>query len=184
MGYRINVKNAKYAKILTDTAAGYTIDTPKALPGLMTIDVTMLSASGELYGDGALVSKLAKITGATVKLGLNKIPTAVKADILGANVDDKGILTVTTEDVIPRIAIYCETEQDDGKKEQMWFLAGQAEPIGVSGQQATSSVNYSTEELTVNFIRRLKDKAVYKLIDTSDEGIDSATSTAFETNPD
>lgn len=184
MGYRINVKNAKYAKVSADTSASYTLGSTTDLPGLMTLDITMTSATGELYGDGAKVSQTSKITGATVKIGLNKISTAAKADLLGATIDNKGVLVVKTTDVVPKIALYAETEEDDGKKEQMWFLVGKAEPQGLSASQSTSSITYSTDELTINFVRREKDMAVYKMIDTSDTGVTESTSTAFVTSPD
>lgn len=183
MGYRINVKNCKYAKVTTNNSTTYAIDTPVALPGLMSLDITMLSSSGELYGDGALVSKVAKITGATIKIGLDKISTAAKAALTGATISSDGVLSVKTSDTIPVVAIYAETEQDDGKKEQMWFLCGQAEPISLNATQATGSINYSTEELTINCIRREKDNTVYQLIDTSDSTVQSSTSTSFESTP-
>lgn len=184
MGYRINIKNAKYATVSSNTASTYAIDTLKALPGLMQLDLTLTSASGELYGDGALVSKPTKLTGAQVRISLNKISVADRAAMLGATVDSKGILTVSTDDVAPEIALYAETEQDDGKKEQLWFLVGKVEPAGQSAQQSTSSINFSTDELTINFVRREKDKAVYKMLDTSDENVSAETSTGFETSPD
>lgn len=184
MGYRINVKNAKYAPVSVDSATTYTIGTPVDLPGLMTIDLTMLTATGELYGDGAIVSKIAKATGATLKFGINKISTAVRAALLGSTVNTNGSVDTKMGDVPGQVAFYFETEQDDGKKEQLWLVSGKAEPFGMSAQQTESNVNYSTDEITINFVRREKDKLLYRLVDTNDTTVTSTYSSAFASDPD
>lgn len=184
MGYRINIRNAKYAPVQTDTAASYTLGTAVNLPGLQTLDLTLTSASGELYGDGAMVAKDTKLTGAQVKVNLAKIDIAARAALTGATVDSKGILITSTDDQAPKIAFYAETEENDGKKEQLWFLCGKAEPIGASAAQSTNSITYSTDELTINFIRREKDNALYKWLDTADSTVTAQTSTDFESDPD
>lgn len=184
MGYIINVKNAKFAPVSEDTASGYTLGEQVALPGLQQLDITLTTATGELYGDGALVSKTSKITGASVKISLAKLSTACRAGLTGASISEAGVLSVKTSDTVPKIALYAETEEDDGKKEQMWFLVGKAEPAGKSATQSTGNITYSTDELTINFVRREKDLSVYQLLDTSDTGVDGSKSVSFADQPD
>lgn len=181
MGYRINVKNFKIAPVSVDNSTTYTIGTIVPVPGLMTVDLTMLSSSGELYGDGALVSKIAKLTGATLKIGHDKLPIDVRATLLGATVTN-GILDLKTSDTPAKIAVYFETEQDDGTKEQMWLLSGKAEPIGISAKQAEGNINYSTDEITINFIRRELDNKVLRMADTANATF--TASAAFAADPD
>lgn len=183
MGYRINVKNFKYALVSVDNSTTYTIGDVVPVPGLMTVDLTLLSSTGELYGDGALVSKIAKLTGATLKLGHDKLPIVDRAALLGATITD-GILDLKTSDTPAKVACYFEVEQDDGTKEQMWLLAGKAEPIGLSAKQAEGNINYSTDEITINFVRRELDNKVLRMGDTSNSSFTSTVSAAFATDPD
>ena len=184
MGYRVNVKNCQRATVTADTSSSYTIGTPVAMPTLRTVDISFKSASGELYGDGELVSNKTKMTGATLKIDLDKISLADKAALTGATLSNKGVLAIKTTDVAPKTAIYFEIEQDDGGYEAVWLLVGTCEPINISGQQAESNINYSTESININFIRREKDKQVIAYADTDDAGFTTANQTSFKTSPD
>lgn len=184
MGYRINVKNAKYAPVSVDNGTTYTIGTPVALPGLMSVDLTMLTATGELYGDGAIVSKIGKATGAQIKIGINMISTADRAALLGATVNTNGSVDAKAGDTPAQVAFYFETEQDNGKKEQLWFVSCKAEPFGMSARQMEGNVNYSTDEITIDCVRREKDKLLYRLVDTNDTTVTTQYSTAFASDPD
>ena len=184
MGYRVNVKNCQRAAVTADTSSSYTIGTPVAMPTLRTVDISFKSASGELYGDGELVSNKTKMTGATLKIDLDKISLADKAALTGATLSNKGVLAIKTTDVAPKVAIYFEIEHDDGGYEAVWLLVGTCEPINISGQQAESNINYSTESININFIRREKDKQVIAYADTDDAGFTTANQTAFKAAPD
>lgn len=184
MGFRINVRNCKRANVTANTTSSYTIDTPVAMPTLRSIDMTVSAASGELYGDGEIVAHASKITGASVAIAIDKLTQADKAALLGATLSNDGILTVKTTDTAPRVAIYFEIEHDDGGFEAYWFLAGQAAPVNVSATQREANISYGTEQITVNFIRREKDKALYKYGDTDNADFTSVKQAAFATNPD
>lgn len=184
MGYRINVKNCQRAAVTADTTSSYTIGTPVAMPTLRTVDITFKSASGELYGDGEIVSNKTKMTGATLKLDIDKLTLDDKVALMGATKTAKGTLPIKTTDTTPKVAIYFEMEHDDGGYEAVWLLVGQAEPINISGAQQESNVNYSTESVNINFIRREKDKTVLVIADTDDSNFTVANQTAFKASPD
>lgn len=182
-GYRINVANAKVAKVAENTDASYTISDVTKLPGLRSIDFTPLLATGQLYGDGVLVEDAAMVTGGTVKIDANKVAIAVRAMITGSEYKD-GVLDIKTSDVPPEIALYVETEASNGTKEQMWFLCCKAQPFGVSGTQRENNINYSTDSLTLSCFPRAKDKKVFRMADTEDETFTSEMSTKFAEHPD
>jgi phi13 family phage major tail protein len=184
MGYKMNVKNCKYAPVSVDTNSTYTLGTAVDLPAIRTVDVAFTLASGELYGDGALVSKMAKLTGATLKLGIDKLPQAARAAMLGHTINAKGVMSVKVTDVPIKIAMYMEIELDDGGYEALWLLVGKAEPVNITGNQSETSINYTTDELTVDFVRREKDKQVIAYADTDNDAFDSAAQTAFKASPD
>lgn len=181
---RINVRNAKYALLKENTVESYTLDTVHKLPGLRDIDLAVQLATGTLYGDGVIEENSSKITGATVKIGINKIAIEDRARMTGATITN-GIMDVTTDDVAPYIALYLETESSKaGGKEQMWLLCGQAQPIGLAGQQSETNVNYSTDTMTIQCVQRKKDKKVLRLGDTESTLFTEAMSAAFAENPD
>lgn len=183
-GYRYNVRNCQYAPVSVDSDSTYTLGTIVPLPDIRTIDISFLSATGELYGDGALVAKDARLTGATLKLGIDKLSQTARADILGHTVSAKGIMSVKTTDTPKQIAVYGEIELNNGGYEAFWLLSGKAEPVNITGNQSEGNINYTTEEVTINFVRRLKDKAVLMLADTDNSNFNTAAQTAFKAAPD
>ena len=183
--YKMNVKNCKYAPVSVNSSSAYTLGTAVDLPAIRTVDITFTLATGELYGDGELVSKRSKLTGATLKLGIDKLPQAARAAMLGHTIEtSKGIMDVKTTDVPIEIAMYLEIELDNGGYEAAWLLVGKAQPVNITGAQSESNINYTTDELTIDFVRRELDKCVIKYADTDNEDFTSTVQTAFKTSPD
>lgn len=182
---RINVRNAKYTLLKENTVDSYTLDEKSyPLPGLRDIDIAVQLATGTLYGDGVIEENSSKITGATVKIGINKISIEDRARMSGAKIEN-GIMDVTTDDVAPYLALYLETESSKaGGKEQLWLLCGQAQPIGLTGQQSEANVNYSTDSMTIQCVCRKKDNKVLRLADTESELFNEAMAEEFAKNPD
>ena len=184
MGYRINVRNFKRASVTADTDSSYTLGNIVAIPTLRSVDISFKSASGELYGDGELVSNRTKMTGASLSIGIDKLTLADKAAFLGSTETAKGTLPIKTTDTPGKVAVYFEIEHDDGGYEAVWLLVGTAQPLNISAQQTESNINYSTETLNIDFVRREKDKAVIVIADTDDASFTSANQTAFLAGPD
>ena len=184
MGNRINVTNAALVEVTANTEESYEIGTILRLPGLMHIDLTLLMATGELYGDGALSSKISRITGAVLKFGVNKVPIEGRVLLNGSVISDEGILDVSTDDKQKTIAFYAETEADDKTKEQLWLLCGNAQPFGMSGKQSEGNISFSTDEVTIDFIRRKMDKKVLRLADTAFKKFTEENSKKFALHPD
>ena len=79
--YKINIKKPVYCEVLTDTTDGTTYGSVKSLGEAMQVQMTAVSSSGQLYGDGSIVDSSSKISGLTVVLDATKIPVEAKADI-------------------------------------------------------------------------------------------------------
>ena len=103
---------------------------------------------------------------------------------MGSTLTADGILDVATTDKPPKVAIYAEMEHDDGGYEAVWLLVGRAEPANIGGQQKEQQINYSTDTININFIRREKDKKLLRLADTDDANFTTAKQTAFASSPD
>ena len=184
MGYRINVRNCQRAEVTVDSDSTYTLGTVYAMPTLRQVDLAFTSASGTLYGDGEKVSEVSLINGATLQFGIDKLTQADKVALLGVTEDAKGIVSYKTTDKPVKTAIYFEVEHDDGGYEAIWLLCGKAQPIGVSAQQREDNITFSTETVTMNFVRRAKDKTVMKMGDTDDVTFTSSYQTSFKASPD
>lgn len=184
MGFIVNVRNCKRAAVTADTSSSYTIGTPVAMPTLRSIDIAFTSSSGALYGDGEKVSEIALITGATLQLAIDKLTSDDIVALTGATKSAKGVVSRKTTDKPGKVAIYFEAEHDDGGYEATWLLVGRAQPVGKSAAQREDNITYSTESLTMNFIRREKDKTVIMQADTDDVTFDTAAQTAFASAPD
>lgn len=184
MSYRINVRNCKAVPVTTNSSSSYSLGDSIALPDLDTIEIAFLTATGELYGDGKLVDKSAEITGAQLKLGIDKVAQAARAALGGHTIDSNGVLRVATSDKAPEIAVYMETESTGTDYEAIWLLCGKCEPIGLTGKQKESAVTYSTDSLTINCVARKLDNQVLALADTENSTFNAEKQTKFKAHPD
>lgn len=183
-GYRINVRNCQRAQVTANSTSSYTIGTPAAMPTLRSVDIALTSATGTLYGDGEKVSEIGLLTGATLNIGIDKLTSDDKVALLGATKNSSGVVTYKTTDKPVVTAMYMEIEHDDGGYEAIWLLCGKAQPLSVNAQQREDNITFSTETLTMNFVRREKDKALMKMADTDDTAFNTAAQTSFKTSPD
>ena len=183
--YKMNVKNCKFAPVSVNTSSAYTLGTAVDLPAIRTVDISFTLATGELYGDGEIVSKRAKLTGAQLRLGIDKLPQEARSAMLGHTIEtSKGIMDIKTTDTPAEIAVYLEIELDNGGYEATWLLVGKAQPVNITGNQSETSINYTTDELVVDFVRRELDKCVIKYADTDNADFTSSIQTAFKAAPD
>ena len=74
--YKINIKKPVYCILTSDTSEGTTYGDVKSLGEAQQAQVTAVSSTGQLYGDGAIVDSSSKLTGLTLVLSTTKIPVA------------------------------------------------------------------------------------------------------------
>lgn len=150
---RINIKNLKYCILTSDTSSGVTYDAVNDMAKAMTVDVQPAQATGVLYGDGAQQENIAKLTGISVKLEVNKVAIEDRAKLLGHKYD-QGVLIKNVSDEAPYIALGFQVEGTNGSSEYVWLLKGRCQEINQTVNQQTDKINFSTDNLTVNFIAR------------------------------
>ncbi len=185
--FRVNVENLGYADVEENTENGYRIGEKKRIPGSMTIDLQFEVASGKLYGDGKIVANMSQITGATLKIGLNKLGLGDRCAILGHRYEG-GIADFAAGDSAPEKAWYYEIPSDDGEHvEKVWLLCGTAQPAAIPAKQREENITYSTDELTVSFsaikMKQGNKNTVIRMMDTSEGGATPEMEKAFESNP-
>lgn len=152
--YRINISNPVYCILLTDDSSEVTYEEEiKSLGEVMQVQLTPQTASGELFGNGIKTSKEDRLVGITMAMDITKIPPASTAEILGHEAKD-GVIIDNADDDAPFIAVGYQIEGTGKNKEYVWLLKGKAQPLNDSVQQRTTTINYSTQTLNVNFINR------------------------------
>lgn len=171
--YRINITHPVYCEVLTDTELGTTYGTVKTFGEAQTMEVTAVVAEGTLYGNGAIVDSTSKITGLTAAFTATKIPVEVQADIYNYEVTG-GVIQQKAGTIAKNIAVGYEVEQTSGKSEYVWLLKGRPAPMNQSVSQSETSVNYSTDTITINFMARKSDGMLRFFADASNEEFTAA----------
>lgn len=179
--YKINIKHPVYCEVLTDTSSGTTYGTVKTLGEAQKIQVTATSSTGQLYGDGAIVDSSAKLTGLTVVLNATKIPVEAKADIYNYTVTN-GVVQVKAGVQAKYIAIGYEVEQTTGDSEYVWLLKGRPQALNGDVSQSESNITYSTDTMTIDFVKRISDDMLQYYADAANADFTSSQASAWFTS--
>lgn len=180
---RINVKNPVYCLLLSDTKEGVEYGEVKSLGAAMQVQITPALSSGSLYGNGVQTENISKLTGVALAVDVNKINIETKAEVLGHEYTE-GVLIEKEGDEPPYIAAGYVVDGTSRTKEYVWLLKGRAAPVNESIQQQTSSINFSTDSVTINFIPREYDREIRFYGDTANESFTQAQADKwFEQGP-
>ena len=142
--YRINIKNPVYCEVISDTEEKTTYGPVASLGEAQEIQVTSSMASGTLHGNGAVVDSTSLMTGLAVSMKLTKLNVEVVADIYRY-----------------------EVQQTDGKSEYVWLLKGKPKPTNSTVQQSETNINYSTDTIEIDFVKRISDDMLRYYADAS-----------------
>lgn len=154
--YRINIKNPVACIMNSDNAEGTEYGEIFSLGEAQTIVVTPSVASGTLYGDGAQQEAESRLTGIAVALDSTKIPMDARIKLYEYETKD-GVVLEEAGQKANYIAFGYETEQTDKESEFTWLLKGKPRPMNENRQQSDSNINYSTDKLEIDFVRRKSD---------------------------
>lgn len=154
--YRINITNPVYCLVTADTPEGTTYGEIKSFGEAQQIQLTPSVATGQLYGNGAMVDSSALLTGISVSFTATKLPIETIADIYNQTVTD-GVLQEKAATTANYIALGYEVEQTNGKSEYVWLLKGRPQPLASNVQQSETNINYSTDTITIDFVKRVSD---------------------------
>lgn len=180
---RINVKNLVFCTLTSDDASGVVYGDVNPLAKAMTIEVTPSQATGVLYGDGAQQENLAKLTGLSAALEVNKIAIENRAVIQGHKYED-GVMVYSADDEAPYIAIGYQVEGTNGYSEYVWLLKGRVQEGNQSAAQATDNINFTTDKMTINFIPREFDRFLEFTADSANSDLESdQVENWFKTGP-
>lgn len=176
--YKINVKKPVYCKLTSDTLSGVSYGAVTSLGEAMQIQVTAVSSSGQLYGDGSIVDSSSKLVGLTVVFDATKLPIEVVADIYNQTYTN-GVLQEKAGEQANYIALGYEVEQTTGDSEYVWLLKGRPQPLNENTQQSEGNITYSTDQMTIDFVRRIYDNMLRYKADAANADFTAAQAAAW-----
>lgn len=178
--YKINVKKPVYCKLTSDSLSGVSYGSVVSLGEAMQIQVTAVSSSGQLYGDGSIVDSSSKLVGLTVVFDATKLPIEVVADIYNQTYTN-GVLQEKAGEQANYIALGYEVEQTTGDSEYVWLLKGRPQPLNENTQQSEGNITYSTDQMTIDFVRRIYDDMLRYKADAANADFTAAQAAAWFT---
>lgn len=94
MGNKVkyNLKNVRAAKLTKGEAGAYTYETPKAIPGAVSISLDAEGEPSPFYADGIVYFRSTANNGYSCDLEIALIPESFKTEILKEELDKNGVL--------------------------------------------------------------------------------------------
>lgn len=89
---KYNLKNVHAAKLTLSDSGEYTYDTPKAIPGAVSISLDAEGESNPFYADGIVYFRSTSNNGYSGDLEIALIPEWFRTDILREELDKNGVL--------------------------------------------------------------------------------------------
>lgn len=142
---RFGLKNLT---IFFRNAAGTGWDEPVSVPGIVQCNGTPQTNTTDFYADDILYFQAMADTGDEIELEAALIPDAVKAQMLGWEIDTNGALVRVAGGTRKEFAMAFETDGDAKKRRKVIYSCLASVPND-SNQTKGESVTVQTESLTV-----------------------------------
>lgn len=174
-GVMIGLTNLHYALLLTDvapegsTAGSSTYDTPVRIPGAISANFSPNASNDTLFADDGPYDTASTLGAMTLELNVADLPPKDRAVLLGATYNDNtGVLTHSSEDVPPYVAVGMSVKKSNGADRYIWYLKGKFTAPDDNNQTKADSINWNTPTITGNFLKRDCDNLWRAAIDTDD----------------
>lgn len=152
----LGLKDLYYA-VCTETEGAETYGAPKKLAEVMNADLSVKTATADLYADDALSESAKEFTNGTLKLGIKDLTPEIIAEVLGQMVDKNKVVWAGGNDEPPFLAIGFRAAKTGGKYRYIWLLKCKFEVPGEKYETKGESIKFNTPEITATFYKRKKD---------------------------
>lgn len=181
---QIGLKNLFYAPITEASGTGYeTFGTPVQLAKAISADLSVNNGDATLYADDGADVEIREFTSGTLSLNIDDLGKNVAAALLGARIDNNGVLISSGEDTPPAVAIGFQSKSAKGGDRFFWLYRV---TFGIPGAQIRTkgeSIEFATPTIEGKISRRNKPDVVgkhpWKVEIKNDSGIPSGGSTAI-----
>lgn len=145
---RFGLKNCYYAKATFDEDGNVSYDTPKRLPGAVSIGLDPEGESENFYADDVVFYVLNNNAGYEGDLELALIPEEFLKDILHEEEDANGVLLENANTTFDRFALLFEFTGDDHAIRHVFYCCSASRP-SQEGDTKEDEKEVKTEELSL-----------------------------------
>lgn len=117
----IGLDKLYYAKITEDENGNETYGKPKQLAKAISADLSVELNEATLYADDGQSEAVKEFKSGTLSLGVDDIGQEVAADLVGATLDNKGVLISGSEDTSKYVAVGFRAKKANGKYKYYWL---------------------------------------------------------------
>lgn len=159
----IGLDKLYYATVTEDSSTGYeTFGTPAVLAKAISANISVEVNEATLYADDGAAEVVKEFKSGTISLNVDDIGSAMAATLLGATVDNAGVLVSSAEDNAPYVAIGFRARKSSGKYKYFWIykvkFAVPNDELSTKGD----SINFATPTIEGTILRRNKPDAFTK----------------------
>ena len=145
---RFGLKNCYYAKATFDEDGNVTYDTPKRLPGAVSLSLDPEGESETFYADDIVYVVLNNNAGYEGDLELALIPEEFLKDILHEEEDANGVLLENANSTFERFALLFEFTGDQNAIRHVFYCCSASRP-SQEGDTKEDEKEVKTEELSI-----------------------------------
>lgn len=166
----ISVNRLYYALVVSDTEEGVTYSAPVWLQGVNTVAYNPNTQTATFDADGGTYDSFSADGEIQTTITIADLNPSDYATLLGVNQDSStGLITETTEDNPPEVAIGFMSEMSNGAMRFVWILKGkfskQEESVTSKGG---SGITYQPRTIMHTAIPRTFDGAKRRILDSND----------------
>lgn len=151
---RIGIDQLYIAKVLVDTVAALTYDTPIRLIGISEAVVTKTNSSKSVYSDDVAQEVIAQPGETTVAIKMDGLSALIEAAVLGSTYTAaNGLYEEGMGESPPSYAMGYRSKKANGYYKYTWFLKGSFAPSSETAQSVTAEVSPQIDAYTFTAIK-------------------------------
>lgn len=146
-----NVHAAKLTEAVSDGETTYTYETPKAVPGAVSLSLDAEGDSSPFYADGIVYFRSVSNNGYSGDLELALIPEWFREDILGEELDSKNVLVEkigSGTQTATKFALLFEFDGDVNAIRHVLYNCTVSRP-GIESETKEDKIEPGTEKLSI-----------------------------------
>ena len=152
----IGLRDLYYA-VCTEADGAETYGTPKKMAEVMTADLSVSTAEGNLYADDTLSESVKEFSKGTLKIGAKDLTPEVLAELLGQMVDQNKVVWAGKDDEPPYVAVGFRAHKSNSRFRYVWLLKVKFKIPSEKYESRGESIKFNTPEIEGDFTTRKKD---------------------------
>jgi len=152
----IGLDKLYYAKITEDENGNETYGTPSQLAKAISADLSVELNEATLYADDGQAEIVREFKSGTISLSVDDIGHDVVADLIGAVVDNNGVLISGENDTANPVAIGFRAKKSNGKYKYFWLYRVLFNIPATNLATKGDGITFSTPTIEGTILRRNK----------------------------